>query len=221
MNLEAVTFGIGGIIYSDSVFKRSIYRALDELSGGIDSQRFEEIYDNHLESQSGSLRSKLCIAFFGNLDRKEELMERATGYWVFEDSDLYNDAIPCITHMKSLGCRIGIVANQAATVVDSLNLHGITPLIDFMGVSAIVGVEKPDPEIYRKALNSLGTDPSKTLHVGNRLDTDVLPAQGLGMRTAWILRGEANPHPTPKDLETPDIVLPSLENLSELIVTLS
>jgi putative hydrolase of the HAD superfamily len=220
MNLEAVTFDIGGIIYSDSVFKRSIYRALDELSGGIDSQRFEEIYDNHLESQSGSLRSKLCIAFFGNLDRKEELMERATGYWVFEDSDLYNDAIPCITHMKSLGCRIGIVANQAATVVDSLNLHRITPLIDFMGVSAIVGVEKPDPEIYRKALNSLGTDPSKTLHVGNRLDTDVLPAQGLGMRTAWILRGEANPHPTPKDLETPDIVLPSLENLSELIVTL-
>lgn len=220
MKLEAITFDIGGIIYSDSVFKRSIHRALDELSGGIDPQRFEEIYNNHLESQSGSLRSKLCIAFFGNLDRKEELMKRATGYWVFEDADLYEDAIPCITHMKSLGCRIGIVANQAATVVDVLTSHQITPMIDYMGVSAIVGVEKPNPEIYQKALLALGTDPKKTLHVGNRLDTDVLPAQGLGMRTAWILRGEANPHPSSEDLETPDIVLPSLKRLPELIASM-
>lgn len=221
MKLEAITFDIGGIIYSDSVFKRSIHRALDELSGGIDSQRFEEIYNNHLESQSGSLRSKLCIAFFGNLDRKEELMNRAMRYWVFEDADLYEDAIPCITHMKNLGCRIGIVANQAATVVAALTSHQIAPLIDYMGVSAIVGVEKPNPEIYQKALLALGTDPTKTLHVGNRLDTDVLPAQGLGIRTAWILRGEANPHPSSKDLETPDIVLPSLERLPELIASMS
>ena len=221
MNLEAVTFDIGGIIYSDLVFKRSIHRALDELSGGVDSQHFEEIYDNHLESQSGSLRNKLCIAFFGNLDRKEELMKRATGYWVFEDSDLYEDAIPCISHMKNLGCRIGIVANQAATVVDALTSHHIAAMIDYIGVSAIVGVEKPNPEIYQKALNALGTDPTKTLHVGNRLDTDVLPAQRLGMRTAWILRGEANPHPSSQDLETPDIVLPSLERLPELIASLT
>ena len=89
-----------------------------------------------------------------------------------------------------------------------------------MGVSAIVGVEKPNPEIYRQALTALGKDPSKTMHVGNRLDTDVIPAQGLGMRTAWILRGEANPHPSERDLETPDIVLHSLEKLPEAIASL-
>lgn len=221
MKLEGITFDIGGIIYSDSVFKRAIHRALGELAGGIDSERFEEVYSNHLESQSGSLRSKLCVAFFGNLDRKEELMKRATGYWIFEDSDLYADALPCITQMKDLGCRIGIVANQAATVVDALTSHKIAPLIDYMGVSAIVGVEKPNPVIYQKALAALGTDPAKTLHVGNRLDTDVLPAQALGMRTAWILRGEANPHPSSHDLETPDIVLPSLSQLPELIASLT
>lgn len=221
MKLEGITFDIGGIIYSDSVFKRAIHRALDELADGIDSQRFEEVYNDHLESQSGSLRSKLCVAFFGNLDRKEELMKRATGYWVFADSDLYEDALPCIAQMKDLGCRIGIVANQAATVVDALTAHQIAPLIDYMGVSAIVGVEKPNPVIYQKALAALGTNPAKTLHVGNRLDTDVIPAQALGMRTAWILRGEANPHPSSHDLETPDIVLPSLSQLPELIASLS
>lgn len=220
MTLKAITFDIGGIIYSDLVFKRSIYRALHQLVGEIDPNKFEEIYINHLESQSGSLRSKLCIEFFGNLDRKEELMDRATSYWIFEDSDLYKDALPCITQMKDLGYRIGIVANQAATVLDSLASHEIAHLIDFMGVSAIVGVEKPNPEIFRKALHSLNCAPQQVLHVGNRLDTDVLPAKGLGMRTAWILRGEANPRPSDEDLAIPDIVLHSLENLPQAIASL-
>lgn len=221
MTLRAITFDIGGIIYSDSVFKRSIHRALDELVGGIDSQIFEEIYLKHLESQSGSLRSKLCIEFFGDLDRKEELMEKATSYWIFEDSDLYKDALPCITQMKEMGYRIGIVANQAATVVDALTSHEIAPLIEYMGVSALVGVEKPNPEIFQKALNALKINPHQVLHVGNRLDTDVLPAKSLGMRTAWILRGEANPRPSEQDLAIPDIVLPSLENLPEAIASLT
>ena len=43
MKPRAVTFDIGGIIYSDDVFKRSIAQALTELSGGINRERFEEI----------------------------------------------------------------------------------------------------------------------------------------------------------------------------------
>jgi len=49
-------------------------QTLEELAGDIDGARFEEIYTEHLKSQSGSLRSKLCIAFLGSLDAKEELM---------------------------------------------------------------------------------------------------------------------------------------------------
>lgn len=220
MQPKAVTFDIGGIIYSDDVFKRAIYKALEELAGDIDGARFEEIYTEHLKSQSGSLRSKLCIAFLGSLDAKEELMAKATALWKFSDADLYSDAKKCIEDMRAAGCAIGIVANQAATVVDSLKAHGIAPLIDFMGVSAIVGIEKPNPEIFSKALAALNLQAGDVIHVGNRLDTDVLPAQGLGMRTAWILRGEANPDPTAADLATPDIVLKSLVGLPDAIAAL-
>ncbi len=220
MKPRAVTFDIGGIIYSDDVFKRAIYGALEELAGKIDAARFEEIYISHLKSQSGSLRSKLCLEFLGSLAAKDELMEKATALWKFNDADLYDDAKSCITQMREQGCAIGIVANQAATVVDSLTTHGITPLIDFMGVSALVGVEKPDPEIFRKAINALKCAPEQIVHIGNRLDTDVLPAQGLGMHTAWILRGEANPEPSDSDLATPDIVLKSLIGIPDAIAAL-
>jgi putative hydrolase of the HAD superfamily len=104
--------------------------------------------------------------------------------------------------------------------VQALERDGIANLVDFLGVSAIVGIEKPSPAIFELALTELGTPAAQTLHIGNRLDTDVLPAQKLGMRTAWILRGEANPDPTETDLKVPDIVLPSLIGIPEAIAAL-
>jgi HAD superfamily hydrolase (TIGR01549 family) len=217
MQPKAISFDIGGIIYSDDVFKRAILGALEELSGPIDRNRFEEIYTDHLISQKGSLRSKLSLEFLGSIDKRENLMEIATKLWKFSDADLYKDAKECIVSMKEKGCLIAIVANQAATVVDSLEKHGISELIDFMGVSAIVGVEKPNPEIFIKALNALNVEPHDVVHIGNRLDTDVLPAKALGIRTVWILRGEANPRPSDEDLTTPDIVSKSLVGIPEAI----
>ena len=220
MRPQAVTFDIGGNIYSDDVFKRSIHGALAELAGEIDGQEFERVYVDHLKSQSGSLRSKLCIAFLGSLDKKDELMAKATQRWLFTESDLYLDAKSCIEEIRETGAKIGIVANQARTSLDALKRDEIAPLVDFFGISAIVGLEKPDPKIFQLALKELGTSPERTVHIGNRLDTDVLPAQGLGMRTAWILRGEANPSPTDSDLKTPDIVLASLNGVPEAIAAL-
>ena len=221
MKPSAVTFDIGGIIYSDDVFKRAIFGALQELAPGIDSAKFEGVYQAHLQSQSGSLRSKLCLEFLGSLEAKDQLMALATERWHFSTSDLYSDAKECITAVKGTGCKIGIVANQAATVVAALERDGIAELVDFMGVSAIVGIEKPDPAIFRAALSALAVSAAEVIHLGNRLDTDVLPAQGLGMRTAWILRGEANPHPSEADLHVPDIVAHSLHDIPQAIAALS
>lgn len=220
MKPQAVTFDIGGIIYSDDVFKRAIFGALVEIIGNVDSQEFDRIYVDHLKSQSGSLRSKLCIAFLGSLDKKDELMAKATQRWLFTESDLYLDAKSCIEDIRETGAKIGIVANQAETSLDALKRDQVAPLIDFFGISAIVGIEKPDPKIFQLALSELGSEAARTVHIGNRLDTDVLPAQSLGMRTVWILRGEANPSPNDDDLKRPDIVLSSLAGVPEAIAAL-
>jgi putative hydrolase of the HAD superfamily len=220
MKPEAVTFDIGGIIYSDDVFKNSILGALREMVDHIDEIQFERVYLDHLKSQQGSLRNKLCQAFLGSLDHKDDLMARATKRWIFTENDLYTDAKNCIEMVRGNGCKVGIVANQATSVLDALTRDAISPLIDFLGVSAIVGVEKPDARIFQMALEQLGSKPALTVHVGNRIDTDVIPAQQLGMRTAWIMRGEANPEPTQSDLELADIALPSLVNLPQAIAVL-
>lgn len=220
MKLAAATFDVGGIIYSDDVFKRAIYTAMENYAGPIDPKRFEKVYDEHLKSHSGSLRSKLCMEFFGSLDLKGEIMEFATARWNFEPSDIYSDAKKTIEDLKASGLKIGLVANQPKSAVQSLKRDGIFELVDFLGISAVVGLEKPDPRIFELALAELGVTGPQTIHIGNRLDTDVIPAKSLGFKTVWILRGEANPTPSQEDLKVPDIVAKDLNNLGEQIAKL-
>jgi len=213
----AVTFDIGGVIYSDDVFKRAVFTALNKLSTGIKQADFDQVYQEHLKSQSGSLRSKLCEHFLGSLEKRDELMQIATQNWLFTPDDLYQDSKASITALKSAGVKIGIVANQPASVVESLKADQIYDLIDFLGVSAIVGIEKPNPAIFELAISKLATPANQIIHIGNRIDTDVLPAKKLGMKTVWVRRGEANPDPTAADLAQADITVDDLTNLTQLI----
>jgi FMN phosphatase YigB (HAD superfamily) len=70
------------------------------------------------------------------------------------------------------------------------------------------------------AIKELAVDPSKVIHIGNRIDTDVIPAKKLGMKTVWVRRGEANPDPTDVDLKQADITVNDLSNLPALIAAL-
>ena len=54
--------------------------------------------------------------------------------------------------------------------------------------SAVVGVRKPDPEIYRMGLRALGVkDPSKVLVIGDSYDKDIRPAHEIGCKTLWYM----------------------------------
>lgn len=52
--------------------------------------------------------------------------------------------------------------------------------------SAVVGVRKPDPAIFGLGVDALGFAPEEVLVVGDSLRKDILPAESLGCRTAWL-----------------------------------
>src|SRR5260370_562989 len=55
--------------------------------------------------------------------------------------------------------------------------------------------------------------PRRRVKVGNGLERDVRAGQRLGMRTVWLLRGDAPPAPTLDQLIEPDAVIISLLGL--------
>lgn len=220
MTVKGVTFDIGGVLYSDEVFKRAIKKALIEMGASVTDESFEKVYSQHLEAQNGSLRNKLCMEFLGSIERKEELLKITDKFWIFEKDDIYQDGKVELQKLKSAGFRLGIIANQPATVAESLKRDGLYELFDFVGISAIVGLEKPKPEFFSFVANKLELPPADIVHVGNRVDNDVKPAKSIGMKTIWVMRGEANPNPTVNDFKEADLSVPNLVNIAELIATL-
>jgi FMN phosphatase YigB (HAD superfamily) len=59
-----------------------------------------------------------------------------------------------------------------------------------MGMSASMGVSKPDPAFFAAALALMGDpDPADVAYVGDRVDNDVRPAAAAGLRAVWLRRG--------------------------------
>jgi putative hydrolase of the HAD superfamily len=94
-----------------------------------------------------------------------------------------------------------------------LRRDGLYDLFTVIALAERVGVEKPNDKIFLYALEEAGVPASRAVHVGNRLESDVRPAQRLGMRAVWLLRGDAPPAPTLDQLAEPDAVITSLVGL--------
>jgi 4-nitrophenyl phosphatase len=80
-----------------------------------------------------------------------------------------------------------------------------------------VVIGKPQVEMYRIALEYLGTSPDKTLVVGDRIETDILGGQALGCRTALVLSGVTDESIVKSLDPAPDFIAKDLESLMTMI----
>jgi HAD superfamily hydrolase (TIGR01549 family) len=106
----------------------------------------------------------------------------------FSEADLYPDALDTMDAVRARGARVAIVANQPAIRAEQLRSIGVAP--DVMAMSEALGVSKPDPAFFARALELIGNpSPADVAYVGDRVDNDVLPARRAGMRPVWLRRG--------------------------------
>lgn len=82
--------------------------------------------------------------------------------------------------------HLGVIANQSPGTEERLVKFGIRQYFDVILSSAEEGVEKPNMEIFRRALKRTACMPEEAYMIGDRLDNDIEPAAGLGMHTIWV-----------------------------------
>lgn len=108
--------------------------------------------------------------------------------------------------VQAAGYRVGIVSNAHGTIADQLETHEICSANGGPGVqvevvvdSHLVGVEKPDPAIFRLALDALGLPADRCLYVGDTVLFDVVGARAAGIEPVHVdpyeLCGTPGDHP--------------------------
>lgn len=86
--------------------------------------------------------------------------------------------------------RLGLICNTGRTpgaiLTIVLQRLGVLDHFDVLTFSDVVGVRKPDPQIFHLTLEQLQVSPDRTLHVGDDPSTDVLGARRAGMWAALL-----------------------------------
>ena len=104
----------------------------------------------------------------------------------------------------------GIVTNGSPSQHCKCRAAGLDELVPFIIVSEEAGYRKPDPRIFRDALEATGlTAPEEVMFVGDSPVADIEGARRFGMRAAWLRRGRQYP----ADLQPPDH---TIDHITEL-----
>jgi HAD superfamily hydrolase (TIGR01549 family) len=152
---------------------------------------------------------------FGADDWQLRLPAVEGAYGGFTAEDLYPDALGALDGLRDAGYRVAVIANQPAVRADQLRAIGVEA--EVVAMSEALGVAKPDPAFFARALELMGgPDPRDVAYVGDRVDNDVRPATAAGMRPVWIRRG---PWGVIQHLDgaTPALTVGSLDELLERI----
>jgi HAD superfamily hydrolase (TIGR01549 family) len=84
---------------------------------------------------------------------------------------------------------VGIVTNnELREQEEKLDFLGLRSLVDVLVVSEEVGASKPDPAIFRTALERAGVGAHEAVMLGDSWTADVLGADGVGIRPVWFNR---------------------------------
>jgi HAD superfamily hydrolase (TIGR01549 family) len=83
--------------------------------------------------------------------------------------------------------RIGIVSNNLLVEQqDKIRLCEFTPFVDALVVSEEAGTSKPDPAIFRLALERVGCDADEAVMIGDSWPADVEGARAAGIPAVWF-----------------------------------
>jgi HAD superfamily hydrolase (TIGR01549 family) len=94
-----------------------------------------------------------------------------------------------VTQLQKRGYRLGIISNLIGTreIPEWLDAEGFASYFDAVVLSSVLGIRKPDPEIYLEAARRIGVEPGKCAYVGDNLKRDVSGARLAGFGQVVIM----------------------------------
>ncbi len=127
--------------------------------------------------------------------------------------DCYPEVPETLTRLRQHGKRLAILSNGSPHMLASaVRASGIHDLLDELMSVESVGIYKPDPLVYRFAVDRLGI-PAHSVAFQSSNAWDIAGAASFGFRTVWINRSD---QPCERLSFEPDVELKSLHKLPDL-----
>ena len=128
----------------------------------------------------------------GDSERAYECAVEMTRAWEHAHNfELYEDTLPVLDELRAMDIKLGLVSNTGRDLAAFVAHHGLD--VDVALSSGAHGKVKPDPSIFRAALDRLGVRPEEAAMVGDSPEDDIEGARALGMRAFLVDRDDRFP----------------------------
>ncbi len=126
-----------------------------------------------------------AIAPFGELEDPEATFRECYDAFAQPEAFALAPGIPQVLEcLRASGRRLGIISNWDERLIRLLEAYKLSSFFEDILVSCLVGLAKPQKEIYTEACRRFGVAPEEALMVGDSLEDDVLAAREAGL---WAL----------------------------------
>ena len=109
---------------------------------------------------------------------------------------IFDDVLLALDALRTRAVALGVISNMDRTLPQLLAQLGVDGYMSVVVSSGEVGLTKPQPEIFRVALERTGVAPEEALYVGDQYENDVLGARQAGLTPILIDRYDLFPHLT-------------------------
>jgi putative hydrolase of the HAD superfamily len=131
------------------------------------------------------LRRECAGVFLDALGAELDAVEFAPDFVDALRFELVPGAAETAGRLRERGLRLAVVANWDVSLHERLDELGVRYLFGAVVTSAEAGAPKPDPAIFLLALERLGAEPARAVHVGDEpLDEQGAAAAGMGFLPA-------------------------------------
>ncbi|KAA0965763.1 HAD-IA family hydrolase [Sporosarcina sp. ANT_H38] len=98
----------------------------------------------------------------------------------------FPNLIQMLTSLTNQSIVLGIISNgKGQFQMDNIMALGIEHYFETILISEKEGIKKPDPLLFKKALEQLNITPNECIFVGDHPENDVKASKDVGMLAAW------------------------------------
>ena len=189
-----IFFDLGQTLVDEWRFIEYLDNKLLEVLNGfgarIDLRNYRAVRDNVIRNRmigNGSTREliiEICrlVTQHGYEIIIADRLEYDIKYGRRELFRFYYDAEQTLS-ILSQKYKLGIIANQSRDVLQLLDKFNFRDFFNVVIISSEVNMNKPDPRIFQLAMDRVAKNSKRYVMIGDRLDTDISPANKLGMKT--------------------------------------
>ena len=201
--IKGIIFDYGGTLDSRGVhWSEVLWQGYQQAGVPIDKQTFRTAY---VEGERALARERIILPqddFHVLLLKKvaieisylpQQPDETTRDRWVKEIAAYCDNAARgCIDEARPMLEELHekypmmLVSNFYGNIDEVLRSYGIRHLFKGIIESAVVGIRKPNPTLFRLGVDALELNPEEVLVVGDSLRKDIEPAEQLGCHVLWL-----------------------------------